>query len=51
MTSFLSALSLGIPQGSYEYIKGWAHGDDIEDEIVEVSIKTADRMIRIIESA
>lgn len=48
-TAFLSALLLGVtPKGSYEYIQGWQGDTDLDIESIQLAIKAADYIARMI---
>jgi hypothetical protein len=48
LTSFLVGLSIGLPKGNYEYIKSWLRDDVLTDEAIDMSIKTSDKIISLI---
>jgi len=49
LTAFLAGLSIGLPRGNYQYIQSWLQGDEPEDESVELAVKTADRIVAVIQ--
>lgn len=50
LTAFLAGLSIGLPRGSYQYVKTWLQGGEPDDESVELAVKTADRIAGMIQN-
>jgi hypothetical protein len=52
LSAFLVGLSIGIPKGSFEYIKAWTGNDFdiITVEDVNIALKSADKIKKLIKT-